>query len=772
MGNELDLLLKDFYIEKGNEKYLYDLDEIKKIARQKAEEMKRNRSLVKRMKHLFGSNQTVLDLYEEYAPHYKEKINTSKSVLEKARHTTELLIKFTILRHIADARMTQLEDDYKKVDEKYFTYCREYVDESLASPFEMENWRHVKDALRVLHHRGIDISQMQKKLRDYEALQQFECELKKALSDALFEPEKLKSLGKQYKAAISPYKLGGEYIDYLLRIKTLVNEAYTIISQELERKIRREQEKEAPSAKLLISLMRDFDNVGDDFEELVPEIRSNKYDNEIYVIESLLRTIQASANSESGIAQQILKISDSTKLIKELQTHILSIESVLGTISIIYREIENDYDSLRNLKARYEKQLLEAYLNHFESLYEIKQKQINDWDEFHRIIITLQNISNALNGSIPQEAHNKLSDAKQIYLGQCRDFIKKMVDEAKASESLNDFELKYQGIKDVAPKLKNWNLMPDLSELQQMENDTLQYQNKALEAERELDSWQQAVDTKNMSAAAADYMKTTEFLKRPYPEYFARFADARLTVVRLGERYRRLMEEGESLLKAYAHTGELIVHFPAANVYMVFIEAESITFGRKDSPPRNKGDFYQNGRIEIPWSSVSGQHGTLDLKSWIYTDNNSSFGSYSAGSRTPKKSIDVKQDGDLNFSKKLTFKFSFAEAFTVFYLENVHYLRDDEVKFYSGWREFLQDWSKIYFIKLHGDGGVYLSRYDVKPYADFPDQINSFYIEKKGGRYFASDFFNQITNVPVHIGSKELKEMEFFPVIKPLEQQE
>ncbi|MCD4820473.1 MAG: hypothetical protein K8S23_17475 [Candidatus Cloacimonetes bacterium] len=350
-------ILDNIYFEKGTEKYFYTIAEIEKSTSEAKEKYEQNRTLSKKLKHWFGSNQTVMEINEDLQKTYEEKMKTKK-VLEISRILSDLLKRARFCCEAADFKSLDFINFYNKLEKEYIKLCEDYVTNSFEKADKMDNWEPVKQALAVLKGKNNDIRSQIDKIDNMIMLKKVLNNIEKTFSSFKFnyENSKLEKVKDEY-LSISHLELKSEYKIFFEQIDKIVSDSFQKLTIILKTKIEKEKKQKTPSATFLMRQMSDYIKIEKDFELFSSAYRNHKYDEHLEKLKSFIESFNGILEAENKAFERICKINEPDKRIIEITKRNNKISNHLDQFILNYKEVIKERELLTNIQKEYQTEL-------------------------------------------------------------------------------------------------------------------------------------------------------------------------------------------------------------------------------------------------------------------------------------------------------------------------------------------------------------------------------------------------------------------------------
>jgi len=689
-------LMDDIYFEKGSEKYFFTIAEIEQTAKEAKEKNKQNRKLFRKIKHFMGSNETVMEIHSDLQKMYKLKTKTAKP-LERSRIISDLLKRSRFCCIAADFKSIDFKDFYETLRKEYLKLCEDFVNLSFKNGDTIENWDPVKQALKVLQGIGWDIHSHNDKIGNMIILRKVLRDIEKTFSSLKYnyESSKLTQVKDEY-SHISHLELKTEYKMFFNKMETMISDSFHKLIADLKMRIEKEEKQKAPSAAYLIKQMSTHKKIELDFEVFSSKYKIRVFDEKMDELKSFIDSLEDTCKIESNAMERIRKISDQVKRIIEMNCRSEEISSLMDRFILNYKEVVKEKEQLLKMQKEYQTQInrdYESLISPFDEKMNRSRGKLKEFPEWFSAYTQSKLILNKLkNVSLLEK---RITDFRTEHYKSILNFLKSYhIKKVRFSEYINGLNELYS----CYHKLGELEISSDLKEkirsLKTLHNDFETEYNFALSSHETI---KENLISNNFDVVEENYALLENFLKKYDKSELRKFTDINNKWHNLDSEFKPIKKLLTDHLEKFAYRGDLCLLEKLSNPRYVFITRDKIEFGRQANP----GEFYTNGKVLIPWSTMSGNHGYIDLKTFIYHDNNSTNGSFSALSKTPKKQVKLKIDKDLNFARHVTFNFKFNNSFSYFMLswidrKNVKYLR-----FFDNPQDFLNIWAKrdLVFLK-------------------------------------------------------------------------
>jgi len=733
-------VLDDIYFEKGkSEKFFYTFSEIIKVATEAKEKNKANRNLWGKVKHVIGSNDTVLEIKKDLDKIYEEKMKVSKQ-LEKSRILSDLLKRAKFCCDAADFKNSEFNDFYAKLEKEYKNLCNSYIKESFSNPSKIDNWEPIKQALLVQKDLGTDIQADLQKIDNFSNLKKVLHNIEKTFSALKhkYEPGNLNKVKDDFvKVSSLEMKEGYEY--YFRKMYEVIDSNFQNLTNSLKEKIEKEEHRKNPSAKYLIIQMTQYIRIEKDFEGFMNKYRTYVYDEPIDNLKQFVKNFDNKSKIEQNTLERILKQKDAIIRIVEMDNRQKEISSLLDRFILNYKEVASEKIELQKIQKEYKKHIYTNFEKVFSPIKQKLENKLDNLNEFSNWLNTYNQAKKILKQL--SNIHYLTKNAKEILKNSYQNVL----------SSLSSIKLNKSNFSNYQTELKkkqNCYIQLDESYL------AIQIQEKLKRLDVLYDeyefSYNNALGNLNFlkNNLTADYEKLSEkydkiddFIIENKNSELLNLGDVRKQFNSLVSEFSPLQNTLSGLLEKAAHKNDLCLLNPQTKDRYLFITKEKIEFGRQ----KNKDEFYKNGKIFIPWKAVSEDHGYIDLKTFTFYDN-SSNGSFSAKSRTKKKQIDLKADKDLNFALQISFDFEFLESFSKFNISYADHNQADCLLFFDSMKDFLDKWTKLYFIIPQENMELFISKIDGKIFDKAEDLINYYKITYHKGKYYFTDLRENVND--------------------------
>jgi len=724
-------IFDDIYWEKGTEKYFYTLEEIERAAQSAVEKHIENRNVLKKLKHFFKSNQTVIEIDKELREDYEVK-SKDKKPLEHARILSDSLIQSRFCCKVADFKNKEMESYYKHLEREYKKLSSEYIKSCFANIVTVKNWVPVRQALAVQSGFGKDVHAELIRIENIILIQNVYKEIEKSLASLKYKYEReVINRAKDLFTSISQYEFKDEYKPIFDVIGNQVLTSYKTLTEQIESKIEKENKQKQPSINALVKLMKEYQGKELDFETFSSSYNNRKYDQKIEDLQQLSIKLFDLADNEEKTYERICNGKDELTVIIESAKRIDTISSLLDGLTQNYKEIVKEKVQLEKLRLLYKQNiahLLEAHLtttgdtlNNTLCSIEDVPKWLSLFKEYTQFKDKLQSVD---------FLSNKLNEFSGKHIENMQSFI------TNYQYNYNEFDeyIREQKLLKSYLESSEFNFTKEI-DIQQLESEGANFHTELNEVSSAIVSINKAIADEKISSIENDYNLLTRFVRDYENSRLLQYEDLKAAYCDIRKSIDAIVVTMSDVIDKLAYVGDLCLFNPNTNRRYLFITGDELEFGRAV----NAQEFYRSGKLFIPLASISGKHGSLNTKTMIYSDKGSTNGSYSAQSTVRKERIDLSQGSDLNFALQLTFDVVNHPNFAVLKLSWFDRGSENLIRFHNSTQEFIEFWGKLHIIIVKSDAYLYISKLNGDVYDSVDDENNFYRIEYNNYRYNFTD---------------------------------
>ncbi len=741
-------IFDEIYWEKGTEKYFYTLDEINKAAQVAKEKHIENRSVLKRMKHFFKSNQTVMEIDKDLRNDYKVK-SEGKKPLELARILSDALIKSHFCCSAADFKSAPMEAYYKFLESEYNQLSKVFITKAFIAPETINNWEPVKQALAVQRGFGKEVQSQLIKIENFELIKQAKAEITEQLSGLKYEYkiECINNAKDRFKA-ISQFEYKDDYKGYFSLINKdvlLVNKA---VSEQIENRIEKEKKQKHPSIKVLTTQMERYHQLETDFETFSSSYNNHKYKNELEKLQKLTDRMLVLAEKESATLKRITEMKSPYKLIIESAKRVDELTMILDQFTQDYKEILNAKHELQDSLNRYKQSISNKLEQLFLPIEAILNATISDVGSCYSWLegfAQWKDLRQKLSGVVLLQ--NKF---EAIHTEQLRKIKQWLLSYKLSRDNFDNAICDYETLKErvILAGLSS----ELLRNTEDVKKKGLSFKTDADIACRAIHSLQQSIAEDKLDAIDYDYNLLEKVVLKYKNNNVLMFADLKIKYETLLSEFELIKCSVKDVLEKLAFTGDLCLLHPISNKRYLFITSSTLEIGCANE----KDVFYRNSKLHIPLASISGSHGVLDCSKLMYRDNNSTNGSYSAQSRVRKEYIDLNKDDDLNLAMQFTFDVKRFNQLAVLKLTWFDRNKENLVRFFNSTQEFIEFWGKLYIVLVSHDAVLYISKLNGEVVDQIDVEENYYKIEVNDRKYSFSDSLELISTTILRKGNTKI----------------